>query len=285
MAILFAIYLPTKWYLKRIYGIVDDNYSWVYQIENVQVEEQMLSMQGWAFALGKDAAENNYEIVLHDINTGKRVFPHMEYEIREDGNNYFFCEYDYRNSGFLAEFAIKKNEVKNNQYEIILKSENAENAYSTGIFLVDGKIQYVHPEQYVPLQIEGTDLEEVVSEGRLRVYRPDYGMYVYQYENDLYWIAEKKYAFVEGDTTVQFQMETTQISNLPLERQNENLKWDNKSFKFSKNELTEWNTGEYRVTKRALPTEYSIAKIWTGNYRNGWIWQQYFRPWYEFDTK
>ena len=140
---------------------------------------------------------------------------------------------------------------------------------------------FVHPDEFVPLDVVGTDLEMIVEKGVLRVYRRDYGMYVYQYEGELYWIADKYYGFVDNDVCVEFHMNTTQIEKLPEERLINGWKWSDMSFMFCENELTEWNTGQYRVTKCVLPKDYSIAQIWTGNFIHEWIWIQYFRPWYD----
>ena len=89
-------------------------------------------------------------------------------------------------------------------------------------------------------------------------------------------------SFVDGDSIVEFQMDTTQIEKLPEERLKNNWFWSNIGFWFKTKELTDWDTGKYRVTKCALPTDYSITRIWTGNYIDGWIWIQYFRPFYDF---
>ena len=74
-------------------------------------------------------------------------------------------------------------------------------------------------------------------------------------------------------------METTQPQHLPTIRLENNWDWSDISFPFSSKELVEYNTGKYRVTKCAIPTEYSITKAWTGNYINEWIWRENFRIW------
>ena len=145
-----------------------------------------------------------------------------------------------------------------------------------------GELMYCLPEDYVSLDVLGTYLEEIVKGGVLRVCRPDVGMYVYQYENELYWIAEPYYGFVDEDAVVEFQMHTTQIEKLPEDRLANNWLWSNIGFPFNSNELLEEDTGKYRVTKCALPIEYSITKIWTGTHIEDWVWKNSFRPWYEF---
>lgn len=142
---------------------------------------------------------------------------------------------------------------------------------------------YANPSEYQALEVEGTDLEEIVNQGVLRVYRPDYGMYVYQYKNTLYWIAEPDYGFVDSDTYVQYQLNTTQIERLPKIRLENEWYWDNIGFWFSEYEMKEMNTGKYRVAKKEIPREYSIRGIWTGNNIDGWIWREDFLPYYIFE--
>ena len=141
---------------------------------------------------------------------------------------------------------------------------------------------FANPKEFRPLEVRGTVLENITKKGILRVYEPEIGMYVYQYERELYWIADSKYEFEEEDTTIQYHMYTTQIQNLPKERLENNWLWSNLSFKFSTNELMSSECGSYRVTKYALPKEYSISNIWTGKYDDDWVWKVHFRPRYDF---
>ena len=280
---MIGIYLFTMRQLYERFEIIEDDFSWVYQIDSIEEIDGKLQINGWAFALNEDAKKENCEIILYDTETGKGVYPKMSYESREDVNEYFLCEYDYTESGFVASISTTKLQLENNVYEILLRVEGKRSVFSANVYYSNGKITYVHPNEFIPLEVAGTDLKKVVEQGVLRVYRPDFGMYVYQYEGELYWIAEPEYGFVDGDTYVQFQMDTTQIANLPEERLANNWFWSNLGFMFRSKELQDWNMGKYRVAKYALPTEYSLTHIWTGNYINEWIWQSDFRPWYEFD--
>lgn len=275
--------------LIRIYGtdrILDvrlDNFSWVYQVDSMKIEEGELVLQGFAFECDKDSKKGNFEIVLQDIDTGKRYFPTMNYVEREDVNNYFLCEYDYLQSGFVAEIEVRKLDLEKRNYEVLLKVEGKQKTYQTGTYLSMGELMYTDPTKYRALDVAGTDLEKIVEQGVLRVYRPDYGMYVYQYEGELFWIAELGYGFVDGDSYIQYQLDTTQINNLPQHRLENNWFWDNLGFWFAGHELYDIETGKYRVASKRLPVEYSVEKIWTGNYDGEWIWVQYFRPFYYFD--
>ena len=283
MVIVIGIYLFTMRQLYERFEIIEDDFSWVYQVDSIEEKNGQLQINGWAFALNENAKKENCEIILYDTKTGEGVYPKMTYESREDVNEYFLCEYDYTKSGFVANIPTKKLQLENSVYEILLRPEGKRNVFSTNVYYNNGEILYVHPDEFVPLEVTGTDLEKVVERGVLRVYQPDYGMYVYQYEGELYWIAEPDYGFVDGDTYVQFQMNTTQVANLPEDRLANNYLWSNLGFMFQKKELLDWNTGNYRVAKYSLPTEYSLTHIWTGNHINEWIWQSDFRPYYDFD--
>lgn len=283
MLTLFAIYLPWKQAAEHRVTVISDDFSWVYQIDCMENREGQLKITGWAFALNKDAGENNFEIVLHSLETEKNIYPKISYEAREDVNEYFLCEYDYTQSGFTAVISQKK--LKDRVYEVLLKTGDGKNAYSTNIYYVDGAMTFVNPEEFTPLDVAGTDLEPIVEQGILRVYRPDYGMYVYQYEGELYWIADESFYFEEDGTTyMEYQLRTTQIEKLPSHRLENKWYFDNIGFYLEQNELLEWNTGNYRVFKAALPTAYAISNIETGyyNYTNGeWIWVNYFRVYLE----
>ena len=277
MTVLICSYLSL---MKQV--VMDDDFSWVYQIDSIEKKDDTLQIKGWAFALNQNAKQENFEIILYDTKTGKDIHSKMVYESREDVNEYFLCEYDYTESGFMANISTKRLQLENTVYEILLRPKGQQKAFSTNVYYSDGEMLYVHPDKFIPLEVAGTDLEEVVEQGVLRVYRPDYGMYVYQYKGELYWIAEPDYGFVDGDTIVQYQINTTQIEKLPEKRLSKNWLWDNLEFRFHVHELLEWNTGKYRVAKYALPTDYSLTQIWTGNHINKWIWRTDFRPWYDF---
>lgn len=264
----------------RQFDIIPQNFSWLYQIDSIEEQNKVLVLQGWAFKLNENATENAYDIILAEVETGERYYPQMEYVKREDINQHFECEFNYAQCGFTATINLKKNKMDNGVYEIILRPKNSEKAFATGLYYTEGEITTVNPKEFIALQTEGTALDVVVKEGILKVYRPDYGMYVYQYEGNLYWIADENYFFEEDQSTyIQFQLWTTQINNLPEYRIENNWLFDNIGFYFENAEMRDMNTGKYRVAKRPIPTEYSVRRIETGYYVDGeWIWASYFWP-------
>ncbi len=285
LCLIWGGYFLAKHYgTDRILDIREDDFSWVYQVDSAETEDGDFVLRGFAFELDKDATEGAFEIVLQDIESGKRYFPKMEYMERTDVNEYFLCEYDYLQTGFEAVIKAKKLDLDVKNYEVLLRRADERQTYQTGTYISKGRLMYAEPSEFESLDVEGTDLEMVVKDGILRVYRPDYGMYVYQYDGELYWIADEKYEYGEdGNTYVECQLDTSQVDKLPKSRLEKKYYWDNIGFWFASKEITDKNIGEYRVAKIDLPKEYSIEVIWTGKHDGNWIWRNYFRPYYQFE--
>jgi len=246
-------------------------------VDSIEVIEGNVIIKGFAFEVGKDAKEGMVEIVLQDVESKKIYFLETQYTERKDVNDYFLCDYNYLQSGFVASIKEKKLDLDEREYEIFIRMKGERTTYEMETFISNGELMYVNPTEFCELDVKGTDLEEVVEKGVLRVYRPDYEMYVYQYEGELYWIVGTEYEFDEGeDALIQYQMNTTQVNIL------NGTDKENRGFWFSKAEITEGEFGRYRVAKRSMPTEYSIVSMWTGKYEDDWVWVQFFRPWYDW---
>lgn len=269
-------------YVHRIARIVPDDYSCVFQIDSVQQEKNKFFLEGWVFKLKEDSIKNDFEIILYDYNGNKRYRTEVTDTLRTDVNEYFLCEFDYSNSGFTASIELEKLDLENVNYEVLIQSVGGNEVYKTGIYIHKGEVMYAKPEEYVTLEVEGTDIEAIVNEGILRVYRPDEGVYVYQRDENLYWIFDEKFKFESSNTYMELQLNTTQPGRLPEYRKVQNLESDNIRFCIESMKIEAENTGKYVVAVITIPKQYSIEKFWCGKYNKGWTWIEYFRPWYEF---
>ncbi len=262
--------------------IITDDYRCVFHMDEMTESNGKLIMTGWAFRLGVDATEDDIEILLYDEEKKDILYPNTERTLKEDVNQYFQCGFDYSESGFVSAIKLRKLDLQNRNYEVLLSVKNTGKIYQTNTFITSNGLSYVNPKVYVPLDVAGTDVEDVVNNGVLRVYRPEFGSYVYQYEQKLYWFADDSACLEsDGSTFMQYQLDTTQISKLPSERLENGWDWDNKGFVFEENEILDKNTGSYRVAVMEIPTEYAVTRIWTGYHVNEWVWRQDFRPYYE----
>ena len=284
LAIIWGGYLyEMKRIDRRIEYVLADDFTWVVQVDEVRTEENEFVMEGFAFKINQDAKEKEFDIVLHNLVTDEYIFPKMEYIDRKDVNDYFLCEYDYTKSGFVARIKENKLNLKDD-YEILLLPAWTHKPYQISTFLFDGEIMFTNPKKYVQLDVAGTRFEEIVEGGILRVCRPDVGMYVYQYDGNLYWIADESCEFVNKESTyIDCMVSTTQPNFLPENRKDFYYESDNLDFYFQNNELIDVYTNGYRVAKLGIPREYSVSCIKTGHSANGeWIWKDNFRIYYQF---
>ena len=269
---------------RTIEQVREDDFSWVVQVDKVRREESKIILEGFAFYPSQKAEEAAYSIILRDMDTGKYYFPKMQYLIREDVNDYFLGDYDYTYSGFVATINDNKLSLDEKNYDVLLLPKGTHCPYKFSTYLSGGKLMYVDPTEFKSIVAEGTDLEEIINNGIIRIYDPKNHIYVYQHDWELYWIVEEDYEFEKnGDTYIQWHLETNQIERLPEERLKEQWYFDNLGFVFSAQELLEGDFGKYRVAKKSLPNEYAIRKMNTGKNNGDWLWKEDFRPYYDFD--
>ena len=250
------------------------------QVDRVAFEKDNVALlQGFAFWC--EDYHKEPELILKSTATNRRIPLEIEYGIvREDVKNYF-GDIDCLKSGFIA----KGNGVSvDEEYEVLIRI-NRFAILTTGIYITGTNVHYASQKTFQEPDVVGTDLEFILA-GNLRASNPNKTCLVYQYNNSLFWIADENYSFEDdGLTYIQYQLWTTEPDKLPSDRIKNGLSWDNIGGYFEEYEITdEFNCGRYRVMKRDLPTEYPIISIVTGYYKNDkWLWQDYFRPVYNFN--
>lgn len=250
--------------------------KYCFQLEKVNYNSNDIELYGFCFQYNRVC--DSPRISLKSTNSEKIIPLSVTYNIeREDVNQYFLCDNEYRDVGF---YAVGK-AIGQEEYEVML-SLGWPMLIPTGVYIREGQIYYAKSGTYYSPR-GGEDLEKITTNGILRVYRPKEHCWIYQYHEHLYWIVDDQFRFEnDGETVIQYQLETTQKNRLPQHRLENGWMWDNLSESFEDNEIY-GDFGSYRVMKRRLPTEYSITSIETGYYQNGkWIWRCFFRPIYEF---
>ena len=289
---------------RKIYPLIENNLtrSFCFQIDEVSSQGNDLTLRGFTF--GYDRRLVPPQLALRPVKTKDTIVLDVNYgAARPDVNKYFFCDYDYTDVGFTAT-GIVNPEI---EYEIMI-SWPLTTLISTGVYILGEDVHRIayketYSEDMIEAKKEDNDIETVKDEGpsntgefkmpdlstdfikngTLLVYRPDAHIWIFQYDGSLYWVADEGFYFEDdGTTKIQYQLWTTQLQNLPSDRLKKRHLWDNIGGYFEKYELS-GNFGKYRVMCRELPTEYSIASILTGYYKEGeWDWANSFRPVYEF---
>ncbi len=285
---------------KQRLSFVSDGGKYCYGIDSLEREENELVINGWFLEMkslegveievsDKDAEQMLALVPIHGDDLNNEAQNAVFLKVRDtkidrpDVNEYLSCEYDYSKCGFVAAVSCDELNLEKTAYRLVFKPDAMKAlAVLLNVYLTDGGIIYTDPTQSPELDTDGTELDKIVKEGVRLVSRPDFGCYVYQLGKDLYWIADDNYAFCEnGETYIQYQMNTTQVDNLPEERLMNNWFWSNIGDLFERHEITsQIDCGKYRVSKREIPSEYSVTDITTG-YNNGeWVWKSKFKPLY-----
>ncbi len=290
---------------KKNLSLISDGASYCYGIDSLEKEGHMLTIKGWFLEMkslkrverkvsDEDAEQMIALIPISGEDMNNEVKDAVFLRVKEmktdrsDVNEYLACEFDYSKCGFTATVDCDDLNLESTAYRFVIKPDAMKaSGVPLSVYLTNNGLVYTDPTKSPELDTEGTDLDGIVKEGIRLVSRPDIGCYVYQLGNNLYWIADENYTFCEdGATYIQYQMDTTQVDNLPEERLENNWFWSNIGDLFENHEITrQINCGKYRVSMREIPSEYSVTYILTGYYNGDWVWKSEFRPIYDMLMK
>lgn len=265
----------------RSYQAVED-YDVVKYVEEANISKNVLTLSGWCFYKGVDSKEMSIQVFLRNEEDENDVVKlNVKREGREDINEYFDSEVNYVNCGFKASTKVDKLKNKSGNYEIFigLKYEDADKhvktrkIISTKKSLRNGKLVATGYKEEIPAFEKEERINEVLEKGTVLVSRSDYDIYLYQYQDKLYWFAGEDYFFEEDATThMQYQLFTTREDRLPYHRVERGLSFDNIGFEFEEKEIV-CDSSSFRVASYDIPQEYPITHIETGYYTESkWVW-------------
>jgi len=271
---------------KHNYTIIDD-ISIINSVEEIDVDNRNIILEGYAFMLGKDSADVEVSLFLLDVDEGDEVWADTEAIVRTDVDSYFSSKYNYERSGFRA--LLKDKKVNSDAcYEVILNVDyrdensidNHRKTVTTNRFLFNGKLYDYNPNEFFKpnLDVKSTLLKKVFLEGHLHFYLEEEGLYLYQYEDKLFWIATSDFKFDKNlNTYIAYQIFTSQTNKLSPEHAK--YGFENLDFYFEQYEYRDEETEPYRVAIQKIPDDYAINYIKTGHYdleNNTWIWNKNF---------
>lgn len=275
--------------LFRKYKIIND-VKIVSSIEDIYFENDKIVFNGYAFISDRHSKDDSISLFLYNVDTKEEIWFNAEKKNRPDVSKYFESEYNYDNSGFIA-FADSKKIKKDVTYEVIINidypdannetfKKTSRRTVSTNRFLLNGKLYHYNPNEFDKprTDIKSDLLKEVFDKGYLCFYNKDIGLYLYQYNRKLYWIAKDDFEFEQsGNTFIIFRLYTTQVDKLPEKRIKH--KFDNLDFIFEQYEFKDEITTPYRVAIREIPQDYIITNVKVGVYdtvNNNYIWSSNF---------
>ena len=257
---------------------IDDNCSsYIFDIEDVKTENEKVLISGWCLEAANEITDCDvFALGLLDKN-GKVCWGKADRKKRADVNAYFKKGNMYLNAGFESSFIEK--EIRNEEvYQIIFKYNKNEYAtIKTIYYLYNGNLYEYDPTLFITPNLEGTDMENVIKEGKLIFWRPEHDIYCYQKDMKLYFIAGQNFYFEEDRTTnIELHFTTSRNDLLPQERVSSGRTTDNVTEAFEKYEITDqFECGRYRVCVREIPNTYPITSALLGYINDGtWIWEE-----------
>ena len=144
----------------------------------------------------------------------------------------------------------------------------------TATYINIDRVEYVSGEVPRP-DVRDTDLVMLVNNGVLKACDSKYDVYVYQFNDRLYWLVGSS---LNRKTEFVFHLHTDEPNRLPEPRKK--YRFDNRGFRAGdKNEITRtMRSGKYRVFVREIPAEYHITAVSVGFYADKKMqWSRQFR--------
>lgn len=265
------------------YVVSNDLYSMLKDISLTKVDSTLI-IQGWAFDTNIYNGSSSCELILQDTETGEALWPKMteNLEVLETIERYTDGE-DYSRDCFAG--SIKSRRLGEDRvYEVLVRytadyidESGNENRYartvSTDEYIYQGELTAYNPKLFSKPDVTGTDLEAVIQDGNA-CYFSEEGLYIYKYDNSIYYIAGPEFPFAEsGLTEIPLHIYAIAIEKLPEKSQQ--YGFENMDIIFERYELT-GQFGNYRVAVRELPTDYAVTYIRTGFYstiNQKWVWE------------
>ena len=292
MVVIFCIYFPTSnWIEKNLVEkkIVNRNVEMdsniLAQISDVYLENNKWSLFGWVLHL--DSKLVNTKIVLREVDgTIHKVLKTKEIKAQEIEEYAKYLELtEYSNKGFT--FDISKNSLEQNVcYEILIYVTYEEDVVKTekGIekviveekskkittakYFYNGEIYNYNPLEFRIPEFTDKQMVEVIKNGQLCQYDAQNGVWIYFYDNYLYWVLDTAIESNKEDNLYMFfHFNTSKKERLPEHRRE--YGWDNRDFSFKDKELNLIEESVYKVARVDLEMEYPITYITTGHYMNG----------------
>lgn len=222
-----------------------------FAVDSLSLQDNRLMLQGICRAYGQETPA--CQILLRGVVSG-RIY---KAETLSDGDR----------------FQAMIPAVPDEKAEVLVKFK-IYSPWQTSVYINKDRLEYVRGTVKEPDTV-GTDLEWLVRAGILKVYEPLYDVYVYQFDNKLYWLIGTP---LDKKVTVLCYVYTNEPDKLPEKMKKHKLEILN--FRTGdKNEITDTiRCGKYRLFEREIPTGYNITAVRTGFYANKKVtWERYFR--------
>lgn len=292
MIVLFVLYLPLSVWVdtinnrKMINGELSSDVTLFSNISEVKIENGQVNLLGWILKVDAkitgvtillEASKGNSEILKTKLTDSNEVADYVNYLKLEDSTV---------GRGILA--SITENKLQQDvSYEICLNVDyetgqgETTKKVSTLQYLYNGNLYNYNPEDTITPAFKDKHMSEVIEKGYLCSYNRENGIWIYFYENDLYWILDSNLEWNQDENLYMFlhfyELDALLSGGFA---QNE---FDNKDFIFKNKELEFGQKEDYRVAKVKIEEGFQTAYLSTGYYDSTigsrWSISFFLLPW------
>ena len=180
---------------------------------------------------------------------------------RPDVNQYFKCEYDYSQCGFIAKIDKEKLDLENTELQVVLKiEEDGDYGILSRNYIKNGHLTHMSSKECSEINDLGTELEKIINEGVCLAVFTEQHAFVFQLGWNQYWILDKK--FYDSNISKVYITNcfcTTQFDKLPDSDLSDGRYWSYRYWCFDDYEITDdIKCDNYRVAVKELPSDYSV---------------------------
>jgi len=206
---------------------VSFSYNMLGEVESIEYKNGNVVMSGWAMQLNAEIAR--VYLILQPVDGGDAEVIPAEYMTQDIMSKYYMVDEKSDEVRFTAKTSEKKIH-KDMCYELQLWVECEESVadkkvmlnrkITTGEFFCGGVIRRYNSEVFSEPEITDEELVKVMKQGSLRAYDLENQIWIYQYENKLYYIIKQlEKSLTEADICIPVMPSTSKNELLPEHRQ------------------------------------------------------------------
>lgn len=275
------IYVISFLILKE-YKIREKNVSRVSEVltvvEDVEIVNDELILSGWITKFG--ASNREIVVILREEDTSENIKLSTKEKTLKN-TKVLDAGGDKDKGGFVASVPIKQlNEESCYEILVYLSYEEAGNfsvvnnvKVRSGFYLYKGEIYQYDPRNITTPVIEDDELLQVITEGILRAYDATEKIWIYEYQNQLYYIVDfGKGHLSENHTNFSVMFYTWQKDLLSEE--GKAYGFDHKGYYAEESRYVKDGILPYQVAVVPIDEQYQVTNIATGLYnhsQNKWI--------------
>ena len=247
-------------------------------VEDVKIKDGKVVLNGWGLRLNTKNSAIHLVLQPTDGSTGQVLSPRCT--DREDICDYFAPDWEFGKVGFSAnvkESALQKDIC----YEILLTISYEETVefegkeygmerrrkITTGQYLYEGNLYRYNPKEFERPDITEPGLVQVMDEGILRAYNQKERLWVYQYDNQLYFLINSESGSLrESVIKIPVLRYTSRVDLLPEEHKKNG--YERLGSYYEDEYYRKVGVLPWQVVVVDLPTEYPVMSVNTGLYDN-----------------